>query len=108
MVFFLIGIITTILGIVGFFIGYDVFLYISAGFYVFETIRGLLTQQLRSLRTTIFTICISAIVSFFVSCSLIKAICIGLTIESAVMTIFGIVMMIISGKSVSSKSDNEE
>ena len=98
MLFFIVGIITTILGIVGFFTGRNVLLYISAGFYIFETIRGLISGQLKSLGTTIFTTCVSAIVSFFTAYGLLNSICVGLTIESAIMTILGIAMMIISDK----------
>ena len=87
MILFFIGILTTILGIVGIFTEHYIFVYISAGFYVFETIIELIAGELKNLGTTIFTIIISAIIALFASYGLLNSICVGLTIESAVLSI---------------------
>ncbi|MBQ2941191.1 MAG: hypothetical protein IJD97_03035 [Clostridia bacterium] len=98
MILFFLGIATSILGIVGLFIEQYTLVYISAGFYVVETICGLITGELKNLGTTIFTICVSAIVAAFTSFGLLNSICVGLTIESAVMSILGTVFFFVSFK----------
>ena len=90
----ILGFLTSITGIIGFFCDIQWLMIIGFLVYVIETISGLITGELKSLTTTIITILISSIVSINTSYNIFYGICFGICIESFILSLLGLPMLL--------------
>ncbi len=107
----IINIVTSILGIIGFFCGIPFLIVIGGVMYAFETITGLVTGELRSLSTTILSSVVSITISIFNRYNVFHGWCFGLCVESIVLSFgsisFMAVFAFIKNKSLSFKGNTD-
>ena len=90
--FMTIGIISniaSITGIIGFFIDKPLLIILGAIVYIIETIIELVLKRLNSITTDIIAIMISVIICSFTKYNFVLGICLGLCIESVLITLLG-------------------
>ena len=90
----ILGFLTSITGIIGFFYDIQWLMLIGCLVYVIETVSGLITGELKSLTTTIITLLVSLTVSRITSYNVFYGICFGLCIESFILSLLGLSMLI--------------
>ena len=93
MLFAIINFITSTLGIIGFFCGFSALIVIGGIMYIIETITGFVTGELHSLRTTLLSSMISIPISLFNGYNVFLGWCLGLCVESIILSIVSVIFM---------------
>lgn len=106
MISFLIGLVGSIMGCVAFFItGSPTLLIIGAALCVIEMLLGLLSGELRTIMPDVIVVVIGMFIARRIGYKLWVGAALGLCISTLVLSILGVVMMLVAGRSIG-KTDN--
>lgn len=107
MLFFLITLIFSIIGLVGFYNSNYTLTIIAAVLYILENLRGYFTGQLKSLSTIFW----AAFIGFIIgkaNNNIFPTICVALCYEDIIMSVLSIPLLIFASKAVDKNNENKQ